>query len=256
VHAHGGEDEATTQRGQACRVAREASEGEQEATREEPDVEEQARHARLGGDGDRRGVRGGGFRLAAFQVRDLRVGVLEVADPYASGRMMHRDLDPVANQLPAAAGRGVEAATVAEELVAHVRHRQRSDGDRRRRHHRDHRPAPTPREDRGDHDPGGERREARLRVREEEPGPDRGNRCGGPDQQPPIAAEQDCDEAREDRDDQEAPVDRRVPEDRVDAVEGRVGVGHKQLRVPEDVARLILVDADRREDERQRRHLD
>jgi len=104
VHADSGEHEAAGQRGEARQVARKAAEGEQEPAREQPDVEQQARHPRLGGDGDRRVVRGGGLRLAALQVSELRVGVLEVADPDARRRMVSRDLDPVADQLPAAAG--------------------------------------------------------------------------------------------------------------------------------------------------------
>ena len=39
-------------------------------------------------------------------------------------------------------------------------------------------------------------------------------------------------------------VDRRIPEDRVDAEEGRVGVVDLQLRVPEDLARRPLVEPD------------
>ena len=67
------------------------------------------------------------------------------------------------------------------------------------------------------------------------------------------------DEAREDPDHEEAPVDRRVVEHRVDAVEPavrRVGIVHAHLRVPEDVARLVLHDPDHREHERHQRELD
>ena len=74
-----------------------------------------------------------------------------------------------------------------------------------------------------------------------------------------AAAEQHDDEAREDRDDEEPPVDRRVVEDGVDAVEPaarRVGVVDAHLRVPEDVARLVLDDPDHGEHERHHRELD
>ena len=54
-------------------------------------------------------------------------------------------------------------------------------------------------EDRGQHDPCDERREARLRVREEEPGPDRRNRGGSADQQAPIAREEHRDQANEEK---------------------------------------------------------
>ena len=56
-------------------------------------------------------------------------------------------------------------------------------------------------------------------------------------------------DAREDRDDEEPPVHRRVPEHGVDAEERRVGVRVDHLRVLEDVTRLVLVEADDREHE-------
>ena len=74
-----------------------------------------------------------------------------------------------------------------------------------------------------------------------------------------AASEQHDDEARDDRDHEEAPVDRRVVEDRVDAVEPptrRVRVVDLHLRVPEDVARLVLDDPDHREHERHHCELD
>ena len=108
---------------------------------------------------------------------------------------------------------------------------------------REDQPAPAPREHGREHDPGDERGEARLRVREVEPGPDRGDR-GRRAEQPRAgrASKSTTTSSGEDRDDEEAPVDGRVPEDRVDPVERRVGVRDDQLRVPEDVARLVLVD--------------
>jgi len=54
-------------------------------------------------------------------------------------------------------------------------------------------------------------------------------------------------EARQDRDSEEAAVDRRVPEGGIDPVERRVSVADAHLRVPEDVAGLVLVDAEQRE---------
>src|SRR5262249_42117989 len=54
-------------------------------------------------------------------------------------------------------------------------------------------------------------------------------------------------ETGEDRNDEKAAVDGRVPEDRVDAVERRIRVVDADLRVPEDVPGLVLVDADRGE---------
>ena len=84
--------------------------------------------------------------------------------------------------------------------------------------------------------------------------PDRQRRRDRPERV--AAPAQDHDHAGEDRDDEEPSVDRRVVEHRVDAVEPaarRVGVVDPHLRVPEDVARLVLDDADHREDERHQR---
>ena len=67
------------------------------------------------------------------------------------------------------------------------------------------------------------------------------------------------DEARENPDHEEPAVDRRVVEDGVDPVEPAarsVGVVDAHLRVPEDVARLVLGDSDHREDQRHHRQLD
>jgi len=255
VHRDRGEDEPADERGQARQVAREAAEGEQEPAHEEPGVERQARQAGLRSDGDRRVVRGGGLRLAALQVGELRVGALEAADPYACDGMVHGELGSLANQLPTAARGAVQPTAVAEDVVAHIGHGESSDRDDHRRYRRDRDPAPAPGEDRGEHDADDERREARLRVGEEESRPDRRDRDGAADQQAPVAAEEDGDEAGKDRDDEEAPVDRRIPKDGVDAVERRVGVADLDLRIPEDVPRLVLVDPDRREHERHRRHL-
>ena len=87
--------------------------------------------------------------------------------------------------------------------------------------------------------------EARLREREEAARPTwqrsrrrsrRARRRATPSRMPR--------ERGEDRDDEVAAVDRRIPEDRVDAEERRVRVPDDHLRVPEDVARRPLVEAD------------
>ena len=63
-----------------------------------------------------------------------------------------------------------------------------------------------------------------------------------PEGVPPVAVVERDTSAGEDRDDEEAPVDRRVLEHRVDPVERRVRVSDDHLRVPEDVAGRVLVD--------------
>src|SRR6185369_11576856 len=61
---------------------------------------------------------------------------------------------------------------------------------------------------------------------------------------------------RHDRDDEETPVDRRVVEEGVDAEERGVRVPDVELRVLEDVPRLVLVEADAGEEERHRGELE
>ena len=180
--------------------------------------------------------------------------MLEAADPDAHERVVDGDVRAAADERAAAARRALRA--VAGEVVANARRGQGAGADDHGRDDREHDPASSPSEHRGEHDARGERGEARLRVREVEPGPDERDRSRGAEQPAPVAPEQHDDEQREDRDDQEAPVDGRVPEDRVDPVEGRVGVRDEQLLVPEQVARLVLVDPDRREEGGHRRHLD
>jgi hypothetical protein len=106
-----------------------------------------------------------------------------------------------------------------------------------------------------DHERGGDQcGEARLREREQQPDP-RDRDGDGSGVRDPRTCREDEHETRDDRDDEEAPVDRRVVEDRVDAEERRVRVPDDHLRVPEDVARRVLVDADRGERERHRDQL-
>jgi len=198
----------------------------------------------------------GRLGLAALEVGQLGVGALEPADADADHRMVHGEPDSLAHELAAAAGGAVQTTAVTEDVVADVGDGERSDGDDDCGHGDEGEPAPAPGEDRREEHPGHKGGEARLRVREVEPGPDRCDREGRADQHAPVAGEQDRHQQGEDRDYEEAAVDRRVPEDRVDAVERRVGVGDEELRVPEDISRLVLVDPDRREHERHRRHLD
>ena len=250
------QDEPERERGQTGEVAREAAEGESESGDEQPPVEREADDPSFRRDRDRGRVRRAGFRVAALQVLLVGVGTLEAAQADARDGMVDSDVDSGADELATPARRVVQAAAVAEDVVAHVRHRQRPRGRDEGDQHRERKPLAAPREDRGEDDSGDERREARLRVREQEAGPDDGDRGGAADEHAPVPAEEHRDEAGENRNDQEAAVDRGIPEDRVDAVEGRVGIADLDLRVPEDIARLVLVDPDRSEDERHRRDLD
>ena len=158
------------------------------------------------------------------------------------------------NERAAAARRALRV--VAEDVVPNARHGEGGSQHDHAGRDRQHQPAPAPREHDRQHDACGKRGEAGLRVREVEAGPDRGDRGRRPEHDAQVAGEQHHHEQRQDRHHQEAPVDGRVPEDRVDPVEGREGVRDEQLRVPEDIAGLVLVDPDRGEDERHRRQLD
>jgi len=163
VDADRGEDEAARERGRADEVAAAAAEGEGEAGDDEPGQERQARDSRLRRDGDRRVVRRAGPGRLRAQVGLLRVGVLERADADADDRVVLGDLDPVSDELRAAARDAVDSAVrPVEECVAHIRRRccdqkehGRADEDKRDR-------ATAPGEGRGEHDARDQRGEARL----------------------------------------------------------------------------------------------
>ena len=124
-----------------------------------------------------------------------------------------------------------------------------------RGHEREEERAPPPDERARDERAHDQRREARLRERDEQARPDHARGDDDRDQGLQLPLVEDDDDAREDRDDEEAPVHRRVVEDRVDAEERRVRVRDAHAGVPEDVAREPLVQADHREDERHREQL-
>ena len=87
--------------------------------------------------------------------------------------------------------------------------------------------------------------EARLRERDQETEPGRGDHAVEAGDAPAAhAAEEDPGQRGEDRHGQVAAVDGRVPEHRVDAEERRVRVEHLDARVPEHVPRQPLVAAD------------
>jgi hypothetical protein len=139
--------------------------------------------------------------------------------------------------------------------VAHVRRHRGDQHEHRRGEDDEKQGAPAPREHRGQGDAGDQGQEAGLREREDQPRPGRGDRGHGQDHDADGAPEERDDQARQDGHDQETPVDGRVPEDGVDAEEGRVGVADEQLRVPEDVAIDPLLDPDDGEDDCHQRQL-
>jgi len=250
-----GDDHAEGQGRQAVEVAREAAEREGERRRQQPDEQGEADDPALGRDRHRCRVRGGCVRLLAFQPGQVGVRVLEAAEADTGDGVVHRDVESAPDERAAAARRAL-AGAVAEDVVTDARDRQRGRTDHQRGSNRERDPAAAPGEDREEHDADRERGEARLRVREVEAGPDHCDRGGCAEQHAQLAHEQHDHQQREDRDDEEAAVDGRVPEDGVDAEERRVRVRDEQLRVPEHVARLVLVDPDRREDDGHRRQLD
>jgi len=186
----------------------------------------------------------------------LGVSVLEAADPDAHDRVVLGDLEAVLDQLRAAASHAVEPAVrVVEDGMAHVRRHRGDEHEHRRGEDDEEQRAPAPREHCGQGDAGDQGQEARLREREDQSRPGGGDRGHGQEHDADRAPEERDDQARQDGHDQEAPVDRRVPEDGVDAEEGRVGVADEQLRVPEDVTVDPLLDPDHGEDDRHERQL-
>ena len=196
-------------------------------------------------------MRRGGLRLSRPQVLLLGIGVLEAADADPGDRVVDGQLEAVRHEFRTAARDAVEPpARVVEDGIAHVAgacHRGEEDhrGERGEQHR-----TPLPDEARGDQGTGRKRDEARLREREQEPDPHRSDRRGRSEDDPERARVQRDHQDRQHRDHQEAPVDRRVPEQRVDPVERRVDVPDEHLRVPEDVAVDPLLDPDRGEDDR------
>src|SRR5439155_16367160 len=100
---------------------------------------------------------------------------------------------------------------------------------------------PAPGRPGDDPDADGESDEARLREGKDEPDPGDDDRSRGSDHDPSRRPVHDQHEARQDRDNEEASVDRGIPEDRVDAVEVCIRITDQYLRIPEDVAGLVLV---------------
>ena len=130
--------------------------------------------------------------------------------------------------------------------MAHLWDRKRREGNHEGQRNPCEQSAPAPHHDRSGSDADRQRDEARLRKREEEADPHRGDEH---DQPPHLlsrhAAQQDAGKRGEDPDDEVAPVDRRVPEHRVDAEERRVRVPDLHLGIPEDLTRRPLVHPDR-----------
>ena len=229
----------------SCSRSAPAAERGRERRHAEPAEQHEPEHAGLGDHRHGRRVGGRLLRLLALEAGLLRIGALEAARADAEDGVVDGDPEPVADEPRTVARDRVEPGTrLLQQLVPHLRRREadRDEHDRERGQRRGRAPAPDHRS-RGDR-AGDERGEARLREREQEAEPDRRDRSDPGRQQPVAHAEQDERQRREDRDDEVAAVDRRVPEDRVDAEERRVGVVDLQLRVPEHLARGPLVEAD------------
>ena len=210
-------------------------------------------------DGHRRVVRGRRLRVLPLQVHPLSVRVLEAAHADTAHRMGLGDADPVRDEARPAARRAVQPGPSCGAAIecricgcatAIPATTTAASADR------DERP-PAPGDRRHADDRHEQRREARLRERDEQ---------AEPRDDAITAADASCSAhrarprtssttRRHHRDDEEAPVHGRIPEHGVDAEERRVRVRVDHLRVLEHVAGLVLVEADGREDERHRRQL-
>ena len=114
------------------------------------------------------------FGSLPLQADAVGVRALEAADADALDRVVRGDPDPLRDQLRAAARRLVQArARLAQQRVADVRRPERDGGDHAPRRPRARRAARQRQRNAGD-DGGADhqRREARLREREEQAGPD------------------------------------------------------------------------------------
>src|SRR5262249_55397184 len=242
VHADRGQDDAEDQRDTSGEgPGQEPAEGDQKGGGEQPGEDRQADEAGLGGDRDGRVVGGCGLRLLALEAGPLRVGPLEAADPDSLHRMVRGDREPVLDELVSPSGGAVK------RVVTDARHRERRDENDHRDHAEERERLPAPREPGDDTDPDDEGHEARLREGEDEPDEGRHDRRRRRHDDAPRGSLDNEHETGEDRNDEKAAVDGRVPEDRVDAVERRIRVVDADLWVPEDVPGLVLVDADRGE---------
>ena len=129
---------------------------------------------------------------------------------------------------------------------------ERAAGDERdhRRDRHDHADRPVAGDERDEDGDREQRGEARLRVREEEPGEQHGDERG--DQQRAHVAVPERDQQHRDPDDDVPPVQARVAEERGDAEEVRVRVPDLDRgRLEEQAARRLLDDPDDREQHRQ-----
>src|SRR5581483_11600445 len=186
---------------------------------EEPDEEREPEKAGLGRNSDRRVV--GRRRLQVLlSVEPLHapsVRMLEAADADSAHRMGDRDTDSVRDEVvPAAGGTVQPTLRVVLERSPHGRLRDREAAEDDHRQPDGEEGLPAPRDERDGDDRDDERGEARLRERDEEAEPDDEQRRGGRTGDAQRAAAGDEDDARDHRHDEEPPVDRRVPENRID----------------------------------------
>ena len=151
-----------------------------------------------------------------------------------------------------AAVRGDVRERRVEDLVARRRHRQRGEQHERGEPREPGDRASAPDDAREHDEPDVEREQARLRVAEREPCEDHSAREHQQQRTRALRREQQRADEREDREGLEAPEQARVEEQRVDAIEARVGVVHLELAVREEVVRVPLVDGDERQQQAER----
>ncbi len=206
----------------------------------------------LGRDRDRQSVRGGhGLLLVPLALAPERApkGTRSVTDQRPVGEQLHATLD----QVRAAARDLVQAGVAAEidlQRALEGEHEDRGGGqpDGGGRGGAPHVPPQG-----GEHDQARQQgREARLREGQHESRPQDGKHRPQAERHPRLPAPQHPRRGAQHHEHEETPVDIRVPEDGVDAEVGLELVRRDHLRVPQELAALVLPEADR--DEHQRQH--
>ena len=213
--------------------------------------EREARKPRLGRDGHRRVMRRRLLRILALEPHAFSVRAFEAADADTEHGMARGDADPVRDEARAGrssrcsgrsscgAAANVASAAARHEMPASTATASDDRDSARQRHATNAAPITTTSS------------AAKLDCENEISRPSQvtTTTAAAASDQRSDAPEGDQDDRRRHRHHEEAPVHRRIPEDGVDAEERRVRIREDHLRVLEDVAGLVLVDADDRERE-------
>ena len=192
------------------------------------------------------------LRALATEAGSLRIRALETAHADPSDGIREGDSKALPDERRAGARDGAHSrARLLFDPIACLRQCDHQGCDNDGSDKRGNDGGSSPDDNGSDEHTDGEGNETRLREGEEQADPHRSHDSVEAREPPPAhAAKQDPSERGENADRQVTPVDRGVPEDRVDPEERRIGVPDDHLGVPEHIAGDPLVGADRREGER------